>query len=148
MSYSTVAQVRNLSGFQSVINFPDSFIQGKIDEADSMIDSRIGDAYALPLASTPALISSISAELTVAIIFIDQYGDEAKNGDKGWKKRMDYVDSMIESIQLLEMKLIDPTTKLELQRAGTRLPSGYPNAASSAPGPCSTAPKIRMNKRW
>lgn len=126
MSYTTIALVRAATGFNDVTLFPDVFIQSKIDGAQGQIDAKIGDAYTLPLPSTPPLIITNAAlELAVTLLYIDQFGQETKDGDKGWEKRWNYVMNedeakgplgVVVAIQRLKSKLYDPSTGKELPR--------------------------------
>jgi hypothetical protein len=50
MSYTTIAKVREFSGFDDVTKISASVIRGKIAMADSKVDGAIGYRYALPLA--------------------------------------------------------------------------------------------------
>lgn len=47
--YTTIAKVRELSGFDDTTNIPDSVVRGKIITASGMFDSAISQRYSLPL---------------------------------------------------------------------------------------------------
>lgn len=148
-AYTTIADVRKASGFKSVTNFADATITDAIVQAASIIDSQVGDAYALPLPVVPNLITTVAKRLAVALLYMGQYGQEAADKDKSWQKTMEFVDNMLNDVQVLRKKLRDPATGIELPRSGTRLPVGYPNNASSDRGHVNnTAPKVTMAKRW
>lgn len=142
MSYTTIALVRTATGFNDAALFSDAYIQSKIDGADGQIDSLIGDAYLLPLPSTPKMIASASLELTVAMLFIDQYGYEAKDGDKNWQKRWDLVLNedpakgplgIAVRVQKGKAKLYSPTTGLELPRSSLFSVSSWPDDTTEGP---------------
>lgn len=49
MAYTTIAKVRELSGFDNSTNIGDSVVSGKIATAESMVASAVGHRYALPI---------------------------------------------------------------------------------------------------
>lgn len=149
MAYCTVQQVRDASGLTNSTNVPDAYITLKIGYADGLINGKIGEVYSLPLASTPNLIAAMSLEIAVALLFLDQYGEEAENTDKGWQKRLDFLVKQLEDIRLQKIKLYDDTTGTELTRTTLKNPAFLPNDTTSDPEYTDpTNPKITMNRVW
>lgn len=161
MSYVLVADVRGPSGFTDATAFPDNYIQGKIDAARDLINGKIGDAYTLPLNPIPDIIVQANLEIAIALLQIDQYGDEAKDGDKGWARRLNlYLNDptdggdkgkpmgILVQIQNLKLKLMS-SSGVELQRNSLRKPAFYPtNSSSAATGSASTAPVITKGRKF
>lgn len=149
MAYSTVQQVRDATGMQNATKIPDAYITLKISYADGVINSKIGERYVLPLSSVPDIIAFLSLEITVAILFIDQYGENSEDTDKGWERRLKFLMGQLEDLRTGKLKLINPTTGAEYPRTGLGQPSFFPNAASSDPNAVdSTEPKVKMNETW
>jgi len=159
LPYTTVAAIRAATGMNDATTIPDSYIAGKIVSATSVINGKIGDAYTLPLASVPGIIAQAASEITIALLYMDQYGEETKDSDKGWKKKLDlWLNDnetassplgLLIQIQKLKTKLYEDTTGAELARSTLRNPAFYPNAASSDPEtPNSTAPTLTMGRKF
>lgn len=146
MPYTSVATVRSATGFNDSSQVSDAYITAKIGYADSVINSKVGDVYALPLSATCDLITYLSLEITVAVLFMDQFGEESGDTDKGWKKRLDMAMGVLSDIQKQKSKLYD-SSGVELTRNNLLRPSFYPTAASSSVDATdSTAPQIKMTK--
>lgn len=149
MAYCTIQQVRDATGMQNTTKIPDSYLTLKIAYADGIIISKIGERYVLPLSDTPDLIAFLSLEITIAILFIDQYGENSEDTDKGWERRLKFLMGQLEDLRTGKLKLINPTTGQEYPRTSLGQPSFYPNAESSDPDATdSTAPKVSMNQVW
>lgn len=149
MAYCTKEQVRDATGMQNTTKIPDAFIDLKIAYADGLINSSVGKVYTLPLASTPRLIAFFSLEITVAALFIDQYGENSGDSDKEWQKRLDWILEQLELIRNGSLQLFDDATGAELAKNGVGSPSHYPTEASDDPAAVdSTQSKITMNQTW
>lgn len=147
-AYTTIALVRPAAGMNNSTTIPDTYVTAKIAYATGVINGKVGDVYALPLSSVPDLVAWLALELTVVALFQDQYGDDAGDGDKSWKKRYDLCMQTLDDIQEQKMKLYD-TSGVELTRSDTKRPGYYPNAASSDPDATdSTEAKVTMNRRF
>lgn len=149
MAYITKSDVRAATQMTDTTKITDAYLDAKIAYADGAINGKIGERYALPLSSTPNIIKFFSLELTVAVLFMDQYGEDAADKDKGWEKRINWLMKQLEEIRTGKMKLYNDTTGAELTRSTFGAMSFYPTAASSDPSADnSTAPNIEMNKKW
>lgn len=133
MAYIDKTSVRQATGFTVVANIPDARIDAKIAYADGLINSKIGDVYQLPLASTPDIIKFLSLEITAATLYMDEYGEETENLDKGWEKRLKWAKDVLDEIQSLKMKLYG-VDGAEFARSSHKLPSFYPTNAAEATG--------------
>lgn len=145
MPYTTSANVRPASGFTNATLVTDTYINLKIAYADGLIDGKIGSVYALPLASTPDLIASLSLELTISLLLMDQYGEEAADTDKGWEKRFNAVMAVLDDIVALKTKLF--VSGVELARSESRRIGYYPTGASSDPAATDTTKPIITRNR-
>ena len=148
MSYSAVAAIRTESPFKDSVSISDAYVTQKIAEADGIINSLVGEAYELPLSSTPDIIVNISKALTIGLLFQEQNTNiEVEPG----LSVADYIKAqmdMLSAISSRKIKLFDSSGD-ELPVRDSALPSSYPNATSSDPSATnSTAPKITMNKRF
>lgn len=148
MAYSQEPNIRIITGFSDPSKVSPQSIARAISEADSIINSKIGDVYQLPLASTPKLIQLISEQLAKGILYAEEYGEETQNLDKGWEKTMEYYMGLLDDIQMSKIKLRDDTTGAELARSTTNLPSFYPNAQSEDDRYNPTYSRITVDKRW
>lgn len=147
--YTSIQAVRDASGLTSSSKVADAYITAKIGYADGLINSAMAERYVIPFASTPDSVAFLSLEITVAMLFMEQYGEEAEDKDKGWKGRMDFLMKQLELYRTGKLKLIDPATGTELTRSNAKLPSSYPTAASSeADAVPSTAPQVEMQEKW
>lgn len=148
-AYTTIALVRPASGFTNSVLVTDAYVTQKIAYAGGLIDGKIGSVYQLPLASTPDLVAALGLEITVALLLMDQYGEEAADKDKGWEKRFNAAMAILEDIQKLETKLFDPTTGIELTRSQARRMAYFPTGASSDPSAeNSTEPQITRGRTF
>ena len=148
MAYSLEAEVRAASPFKNDTLIPGSYMDDRIEEADGIIDGKIGDAYSLPLSETPPLIRMASIKIACYLIFMDQ------NTNIEVMPGVDIIDEFNRQLELLEqirtrkIKLYD-TNGDELAVSDVILPAFYPNDTSSADTATdSTAPKITMNKQF
>lgn len=150
MAYIDNATVRKESGFSNNANISDSFIDAKIAYADSVINSKIRDVYALPLATPiPSVIKFLSLDIACALLNMAEYGEETQNVDKGSKKRLDVAMAVLDDIQSMKMKLTNDTTGAELARSTHNQPSFRPNDTTSDPDyDNTTQPKVGMNSTF
>ncbi len=149
-AYSTKEAVRIVTGFSNTTNITDALIDSYISDSSSIIDSKIGDVYALPLPNPPPeIIETICRVLTAALLYFNEYGEESENLDKSWKSKMDWAYALLDDIRTQKTKLNDGTTGAELPRTTLRQPKFYPTEASSDPTATdSTAPKFTMNQKF
>lgn len=148
MAYSAVAAIRTESPFKDSVSISDTYVTQKISEADSIIDSLIGEAYELPLSSTPNIIVNISKALAIGLLFQEQNTNiEVEPG----LSVADYIKAQMDTLSAIsarKIKLFDSSGN-ELPVRDSALPSSYPNTVSSDPAAVnSTAPKFTMNKKF
>jgi len=148
MAYSLEAEVRAASPFKDDTLIPDAYMDDRIEEADGIIDGKIGDAYNLPLSETPPLIRMASVKIACYLIFMDQ------NTNVEVMPGVDIVDEFNRQLDLLEMirkrtiKLYDSNGD-ELTISTVIRPAFYPDDTSSADGSTDdTGPKIEMNQSF
>jgi len=148
MAYTTIALVRVSTGMSDVTTVPDATITGKITFADGVINGKIGEVYSLPLASTPDIIGFLSLEIASGMLFLDQYGEETKDGDKGWEKRIKMAMDTLEMIRMKTLKLYNASSNYdEFDTSDLRSPSFYPTEASSqADAVPTTVPTLTMKQ--
>lgn len=147
--YTTIANVRSASGFTDDTKVSDAYITGKIDYAESYINAAISQVYTLPLATVPGLIEVIATEMAKYALYMDEYGEETENLDKGWRAAMEALYLDLQKIAERKLKLVDDSTGEELATNGLRSPSFFPtNASSSETATDSTAPKFTMNQNF
>ncbi len=153
MAYTTEAAVRAATGFSNTTNISSATVTAYIADADSVINSYIGDVYALPLAlstvaTVPDIIETLSRHITTGLLYANEFGEESEDTDKGWKKRMDWAMGILEKIQKRKLKLRS-ATGVEYDRTSLKSPVFYPTDASSeADADDSTEPKITMNGKF
>lgn len=133
MAYTTEAAVRTASGFSNTTNITTGTITSYIADADSVIDSKIGEIYTLPLSETPQIIETLSRFITVGLLYANEYGEESQGTDKGWQTRLEWAMDQLEAIRNQETKLYD-STGTELARNPLKQPTFRPTAATSAAG--------------
>lgn len=150
MAYTTIALVRVASGLTNSTNVPDATITAKIGLADALINSKVGEIYALPFSgSGPTLLQFLSLEITTAMLMMNQYSEEAADTDKGWQKRLDWCMKQLEEIRTQKLKLYNESTGAEYARNTLKSPSSYPNSTSSEPDATDTTePKVTMNQTF
>ena len=148
MAYSTVENIRIQTPFKSDILIEDTYIEQKISEADSIIDSYISKIYTLPLSTIPNIIENLSKQITSLLLYQEQNPNiEVEPGisiEEAWQRQMEILQGIIDRTIIL---VDDDGTELD---SNDRLsPSFYPNAASSeVDATDSTAPKISMNTNF
>lgn len=146
MPYSTVADIRKESPFKDDLNITDAYIGQTIDEADSIINGAIGGVYQLPLSPVPESIVSLSKDIAILLLFLDQNTNIEVQPGVSVKDEWDAKMAMLKAIGLRTQKLFDDDG-VELPLTEAALPQFYPNSASSDPSAeNSTAPKFSMNK--
>lgn len=145
MAYTTKEAVRAATGFSDAAKIADATIESYIDDADSVINSKIVDVYSLPLSETPEIIETISRHITVALLYSNEYGEESQDTDKGWERRMNWAMDMLEDIRKQRTKLYD-SNNAELARSSLRQIAFKPtNASSAVNAEDSDAPYLTMN---
>jgi phage gp36-like protein len=131
--YTTIQDVRVSAGVSDNTNFSDEYVGKKIDMAEGIIDGKLGDIYVLPLEEVPDMLKAIALNLSTAMLFIDQYGDETEglgiDGQKMFDNTMDNLDLIWK--QKVKLRKANGT---ELLRSSLMIPSGYPNAFSTGSG--------------
>jgi len=125
MAYTNEAEVRAATGLTDANKVSSARITLKISYADSVINSKIGSAYSLPLTATCPFINFISLEICTLMLLMDIYGEESENGDKGWMKRLNATLKLLDEVQQLKMQLFD-ADGTELSRNTVRQPGFYP----------------------
>jgi len=156
MAYTTEAAVRAATGFSNATNITTGTMTVYIADADSVINSKIGDVYALPLtvggvASTPDIIEMLSRHITTALLYFNEYGEESENLDKGFDKKMKWAMGILEDIRKRITKLRN-SSGTEYDRVSLQVPVFKPTNDSSDPD--STAddnddgPQLTMNKQF
>lgn len=154
-AYTTAAAVRVATGFSNVTNITNATIEAYILDAGSVIDAKIGDAYLLPLPEVPEIIEMIARNLTKALLYMNEYGEESEDSDKGWEKIMNWCTELLEDIRTQKLKLtynsgsVVGSAGAEMPRSSLRQPNFYPTAASSDPSSTDpTNPKITINQQF
>ncbi len=148
MAYSVEADVRAASPFKNDTLISDVYMSARIDEADGMIDAKIGDAYDLPLSETPPIIRMISIKIASYLIFLDQNTNIEVMPGVNVTDEFDRQMGLLEMIRQRKLKLYD-TNGDELTVGSAILPQFYPNDASSAADAVnSTEPRFTMNKQF
>lgn len=146
MAYTTEAIVRAQSPFKNSTNIDSTYIERKIGEADSLINSFVGIAYLLPLSSTPKIINAISEAITVLLIMREQTPNiEVEPGVSivdAWDSQMELLGQIASG----KYKLFDDTTGEELTLALAKRLGFYPNQASTDSNDSdNTSPAFTMN---
>jgi len=107
MPYSTSAEIRVQSPFKNATNIDGTYIDRKIAQADSIIDSAIGEVYDLPLAETPSVIQSLSESITILLLFLEQNTNievqPGVNVTDEWALQME----LLEKVRTRKLKLYD-----------------------------------------
>jgi len=150
MAYTTIEAVRKASGFTDATKVSDDYIQSKIDYAEGYINAVLAQVYTLPIVGiAPALLKEIAREMAKYGLYMDEYGEETENLDKGWRSGMEALQLDLQKIAERKLRLIDDSTGLELATNGIKSPSFYPTDASSDPLAInSTSPKFTMNQKF
>ena len=145
MSYTTETIVRKRSPFKDLANIDTVYVNNKIGEADSVINSMIGSIYKLPLSETPDMIREASTVLTMLKLIEDQNLNlEIANG-VNVTDAIDNVMEMLDMIRKRKLKLYD-SSFVELTVNDLLKPSFYPTRASSDAG--DTKPMFEVNKQF
>jgi len=152
MSYGSIAQVRIGTGFNDVTNIPDATVQTALDYASALIDAKVGQQYTLPLSvggtpTTPDLIDGLANECASAIMYMDEYGEESQDTDKGWEKKWNKCFEVCDMILKGELKLFDPSTGEEYDKSNQLNPVFSPNDNNSAAGE-SAEPFLTMHQQF
>lgn len=125
--YATVSDVRIFAGIVGNTDISTASIITKITMADSVINGKLYDVYTLPLAETPGLILSLSAELAAALVLSDEYGSETDRTEKDAKIRIDRVMKFLDEIQSRKLKVISDTDGTQLALAERTQPDFLAN---------------------
>jgi len=143
MPYTDADAVREDTPFKDDQLVLDEYIETKIDEADAIINAKIGDVYTLPLAvagvalvSPPPLVSFLSKEITKALLFMSQFSEEVAGSTVDGKEILKFAMSILEDIQKRKTKL-KTDAGVSLDTSTLLNPVGFPTTASDEDG---TAP--------
>ena len=153
MAYTTIKEIRESTGFHDDDKITDEKITRYIKDADSVVNSYIGDVYVLPIAlsgvaTVPDIIETISRQIAIGLLYSNEYGEESQDTDKGSEKRLNFYMKQLELIQKQKLKLRDDNGT-EYDRTGFKSPSYYPTEESSeVDAEDSTAPKLTMNQQF
>lgn len=148
MAYSTEVAVRAATGITDASKVTSATVVARIAYADSIINSKIGSVYTLPLSASCDIIVFLSLEIASLMVLLDNYGEETEEVDKGWSKRLKMAMGILEDIQEMKMQLFD-TAGAELTRNTIRQPAGFPTDASSDPTATnSTEPQLTMSQQF
>lgn len=146
--YGTVAHVRTSSPFKDSVNITSEYITLLLTEADSLINSYLARAYALPLASTPDVIVHIAEDLAVCFLFRDQNPNQEVAAGVNVEDQFKSLLDMLEAIASRKTPLVD-SSGTEYALNGNSLPSSYPNDASSdSSAENSTSPHFSMTQQF
>lgn len=147
MAYTTEAAVRAATGMTDTAKITSGTIALKIAYATNDIDSMVGSIYQLPITNVPDLIAMVALEMVSALLYMDEYGEETQNMDKGGQKKYLQMIAILEEIQSGKQKLY--YNNVELPRNSLMLPSFYPTKTSSRrDAHNSTHPKLTMNMEF
>lgn len=147
MAYTTNVKVRIATGLRLEENISNQVIDDAIRQAESLIDSKIGKVYQLPLVEVPYIIEYIALSLSQCFLFTQTYGNETQLTDKGWQRLLDSMMTLLDSYVNQESILTD-SNGVQLPQTGFTEMSGIPNATTNADRRNSTLPKITINKQW
>lgn len=86
MAYSTAANVKVVLLNIASYPFDDTAIAAFITKADSLIDSYLANVYAVPFVTTPALINSISVDITCYYLLRTTYTNDRVEEANSWVK--------------------------------------------------------------
>lgn len=133
MTYTNPTDVRTSTGTQDNSNITDTYVNAKIAMAEGIVNGKLGDVYNLPLEEVPDLVKAVALNLSAALIYIDQFGNETEgtgiDGQKLFDSTMDTLDLIW--TQKIKLRKSDGT---ELLRSSLLKPSGYPNGFSTSSG--------------
>lgn len=147
MAYSTILQIRAATGMTDETKISDDRVTSAITAADSIIDSKIGGVYQLPLSETPGIIEFCSIQLASSILYADEYGEETENLDKGWKSKQAEIFKILDSIFNRTLFLFD-SSGIEFPLTGVSSIISYPNDTSNEDTNDPTAAKFTINRQW
>lgn len=140
MAYITAANLRVETPFKDSIRITDIYLNQKIAEADSIINSKIGDVYTLPLAVSgvalstyPDIIVFLSKEIASALVYSDQFSEEVAGSTLDGATSLEATMKVLEDIQQQKQKLKN-TAGVELDRSTLLKISGYPDDSSTDGG--------------
>jgi len=140
MAYVTAANLRVETPFKDTVRITNTYIDQKISEADSIINSKIGDVYTLPLAVSgvalstyPDIIVFLSKEIATALIYSDQFSEEVAGSTLEGATSLEAAMKVLDDIQNQKQKLKN-TAGVELDRSALLKISGYPDDSSTEDG--------------
>jgi phage gp36-like protein len=145
--YTTEDEVRIATGFNDPEKIDAIVINSAIAQADSIINAKIGKIYQLPLASTPAILNNISLQIAKSLLYMQEYGEETQNLDKGWEKNFNFQLGLLDQIAKQKLALLDDDG-VELALTGLTEIQSYPNNTSNLDLNNPTANKFSMNSKW
>jgi phage gp36-like protein len=121
MAYSDAAAVRELViGIDSTV-MSDADVLLHIAKADALINSFVGAVYALPFATTPPLVASLSAEITAYYVMRTQFTRDAINSSE-YLKEFEKAMKILEDIRDGKLLLFN-ASNVELGKSGNIIKS-------------------------
>lgn len=133
MSYTTTTIVRTESPFKDTTNIDATYLSRAVDQADSYIDSKIGNVYTLPLTEVPALIQELSTKLAIYNLLTDQNLNIEVASGVNVTALLDQINAVLDDITSRNTKLIG-SDGVELDLVDHMLPAGYPTTADTESG--------------
>jgi phage gp36-like protein len=109
MSYSVEADVRALLPKATTTVVTPATIAALIAKADAIIDSKISAHYTLPLAKTPKIVASISADIAAYYVMRSQFTQDGQNKNK-WLDDYKAALNLLDEMSGGNMLLLDPDT--------------------------------------
>lgn len=115
-NYSTIARVRQETGFVGNQNISDTYLQSYLDRATSIVKGWVANRYVLT-ALAGATFTGSQAEATLkgaeellasGYLLIAEYGAEV-DGDKNGYKKVEQAEKMLKQIADGTIKLVDTT---------------------------------------
>lgn len=145
MAYTTESIIRAESPFKNSATIESAYVTRAITQADSLIDSKIVNAYQLPLSETPAIIQDISTKLAIINLLTDQSLNIEIASGVDVEDMADRVMKLLDSISKREIKLIGSTGS-ELTTTGSNEVSSYPSQSSTDDG--DTSPIFTIDQQF
>lgn len=146
MAYTTIAIIRADSPFKDATNIADAIVTRALEEAESVVDSFIGEVYQLPLASDPPLVRQLATTIAIGLIIEDQNLNLEVSSGIEFNERLQAAFDTLNNIRSRKQKLFDETTKQELALNERVKPQFYPTSASTEAG--TTPRRHTMNQQF
>jgi hypothetical protein len=145
--YTTIAEVRSVTGMNDSTLISDAYITAKIEMVQGIIDGKVGDVYVTPWTSgtCPDTIKAIALNMTMGLLYQGEYGQDTEgtgiDGDKIFSGAM----SILGKIQNQTIKIRD-SSGAEITRTNLRKPVGSPNQTTTDTG--TTVQAFSREKRF